>query len=107
MKQIAYLGLKTLLVSGLVAGLAVVGKKEMDYRKGKADYDSAKELAGLLWQDGRGASGPEVQTPEPSWLQHRNRRSWRPWLSCCRCLLHMRLHESTCQRCPHQHRRKA
>ncbi len=59
MKQIAYLGLKTLLVSGLVVGLAVVGKKEMDYRKGKADYDSAKELAGLLWQDGRGASGPE------------------------------------------------
>lgn len=57
MKKMIYRALGILLACGLATGIFVVGKREMDYRKGQADYDHARQLAGVFGQDGEAAFG--------------------------------------------------
>lgn len=57
MKKIVYRVLSILMACGLVTGIFVVGKREIDYRKGQADYDNARQLAGVFGQDGEAVTG--------------------------------------------------
>ncbi len=48
MKKKVLLGIKLLLAAGLACGLFVIGRQEIDYKRGEGSYEDAEQIAGIV-----------------------------------------------------------